>query len=270
MAHGQRQFRSAQTVCTGHPDATVGCREDALKRTWTIIGLKDVPRSFTVALALILGPLRLSGQQSAQLLRDAREQIRSRNLDSALTLLHAITTSNQADSSERAEAFIWLGVATFYKGQDSATSSAFKGALGDNPLLTPAAALAQLDSGLAALWEREQTIVLCGESLPAWLGSALNSDARAAHGPEVISGPPLVYPDNLRRADVQGRVVVRAVIDTLGRAERGSVHIVSTPHRDFNGPVTEYMEHAHFSVAVSRGGRVRSCVVVPVDFRVRH
>ena len=227
------------------------------------------------ALALMLGPSRLSSQRSGQLLTDARDQIRTRNLDSAITLLHAITTSSQADSSERAEAFIWLGVATFYKGQDSTATYAFKDALDNNPLQTPAAVLARLDSGLAALWERQQTTVLCGEALPAWLGdpgptgAPLNPDARAAQGPEVISGPLLSYPDNLRRAYVQGRVMVRALIDTLGRAERGSVRIISTAHRDFNKPVTEYMERAHFRVAVSSAGRVRSCVILPVDFRIK-
>ena len=229
-----------------------------------------------VALALMLGPSRLHGQRSGQLLTDARRQIQARNLDSAVTLLRAITTPGQADPSERAEAFIWLGVATFYKGQDSIAGYAFKNALYNNPLLMPAAVLARLDSGLAALWERQQTGVLCGETLPAWLRdigptvTSLNSDARSAQGPEIISGPPLSYPDNLRRADVQGRVMVRALIDTLGRAERGSVRIIRTAHRDFNEPVTGYMERARFRVAVSSAGRVRSCIILPVDFSIKH
>jgi TonB family protein len=229
-----------------------------------------------VALALMLGPLRLSSQRSGQLLTDARDQIRAQNLDSAITLLQVLTTPGQADSSARAEAFVWLGVATFYKGQDSLAGYDFKAALDNNPLLTPAAVLARLDSGLAALWERQQTTVLCGEALPAWLDdfgptvASLNSDARAAHRPEVISGPTVSYPDNLRRADVQGRVMVRALIDTLGRAERGSVRIISTPHRDFNGPVTEYMERAHSRAAVSSAGRVRSCIILPIVFSIKH
>ncbi len=233
--------------------------------------------ALTFATGLIPAPSRLSGQRPAQLLADARDQIRAQKLDSAITLLHAITTSGEADSSERAEAFVWLGVATFYQGHDSAVTYAFRDALGSNPLLTPASHLARLDSGLAALWEHEQTIVLCGESLPAWLWSlqprqtlALNSDARTTRGPEIVSGPQPWYPDNLRRAEIQGRVWARAVIDTLGRAERPSVRILGTPHPDFNRSVTEYAEHAHYRVAVSTAGRVRSCVVFPVDFRIKH
>jgi len=211
-------------------------------------------------------------------LADARDQIRARHLDSAITLLHAITLSDPPDSLDRAEAFMWLGVATFYKGQDSATSYAFRDALRNNPLLTPAGLLAQLDSGLAALWEYEQTNLLCGEVLPAWLwpdgpsptGAPLNSDARAAQAPEIVSGPRVSYPDNLRLADIQGRVVVRAIIDTRGRTERGSVRILWTAHPGFNSPATEYTEHAHFNAGMSSAGRVRSCVVLPIDFKIRH
>src|SRR5216684_5749790 len=37
--------------------------------------------------------------------------------------------------------------------------------------------------------------------------------------PEVLSGPQIAYPDLLRQAGIQGRVVVQAIIDTSGRAE---------------------------------------------------
>ena len=232
--------------------------------------------ALTIATALVFWPLRLNGQRPAQLLADALDQILARRLDSAITLLDAVTTSPQADSSERADAFVWLGVATFYKNQDSAAGYAFRDALRYNPLVTPTGSLAQLDSGLTALWEREQTTVLCGEALPAWrwgpspTDGPLNSDARAAQGPKIVSGPQVPYPDNLRRAGIQGRVVVRAVIDSLGRAERGSIRILRTAHPGFNVPVTEYTEDARFSVAISSAGRIRSCVVFAFDFRIRH
>ena len=46
--------------------------------------------------------------------------------------------------------------------------------------------------------------------------------------PERISSPPAVYPDSLRQAGISGRVVVRVIIDTLGRAERESTRVVSS------------------------------------------
>jgi TonB family protein len=230
----------------------------------------------TLATVLAFWPLCLSGQRASELL-DALSQIRAHRLDSAITLLHTITTSRQADSSERADAFLWLGVASFYKGQDSAAGAAFRDALGINALMTPAGVLAKLDSGVAALWEREQTRALCDEALPAWLPPSspsltpdpLNSEARAAQSPAIVSGPQLWYPDNLRRAGIQGRVLARAIIDTLGRAERRSVRILWTAHPDFNDPVIEYIKHAHFSVAVWGARRTRACVVVPVSFTIK-
>src|SRR5882724_7973445 len=42
-------------------------------------------------------------------------------------------------------------------------------------------------------------------------------------GPTVIYCPPPVYPDSLRQARIQGRVMLELLIDTLGRPERGSV-----------------------------------------------
>jgi TonB family protein len=235
-------------------------------------------RALLCATVLVLRPLPVNSQRPAQLLADARKQIGSQHLDSAIALLHAVTMSHQADSSERAEAHLWLGVATYFTSSDSAVSNAFRDALAIDPLMTPTALLAQLDSGLAALWEREQTSVLCGETLPAWRPSPtnpmetapLNSDARAAQGPKIVSGPQVPYPDNLQRARIHGRVLVRVVIDTSGRAQRGSVHVLSTAHPDFNPVAIKYAEHADYTAAVSSAGRVRSCFVLPIEFRLAH
>ncbi len=41
-------------------------------------------------------------------------------------------------------------------------------------------------------------------------------------GPDLLSGPPLQYPELLRRAGIEGRVIVQATIDSTGRAEPAS------------------------------------------------
>jgi len=46
---------------------------------------------------------------------------------------------------------------------------------------------------------------------------------------EIVSAPPLEYPPALRHAGLQGRVTVRAVIDTLGRAEPASLKVITHP-----------------------------------------
>jgi hypothetical protein len=236
-------------------------------------------RTVAVAIAILVAPSLLNAQGSAKLLADARGQLAGHNLDSAITILRTVTSDQRADSSSRAEAFMWLGVAAFYKGQDSAALVDFREALRNDPLLVAATPLASLDSTLADWWEREQTLALCGEALPAWgwppaplpaptTVTPMNVDARVGQAPEIISGPRLEYPDNLRRALVQGRVLARVIIDTSGHAERGSVRVLTTPHHDFKQPVIEYTEHARFRGAVLHGARVRSCVVLPVDFRI--
>lgn len=243
------------------------------------LGAKRTLRNAIIlATAWVFWPLYLSGQQMSELLADALSQIRARRLDSAITLLQTVATSAQAGSSEQIEAFVWLGVASFYKGQDSTAAAAFRNALEIDAFLRPTEVLVRLDSGLAVLWESEQTRAMCDETLPAWLpppigtssmGDPMNAEARAAHSPTIVSGPELRYPDNLRREGIQGRVLARVIIDTLGRAEPRSVRILLTSHPDFNSTVIAYMERARFSVTLLGARRVRSCVVVPVDFKIK-
>lgn len=209
--------------------------------------------------------------QSSQALADALAQIRAHRLDSAAVLLQQIATAPGADSSERAVAYMWLGVASFYSGQDSTATSHFRHALEIDPLLTASGVLARLDSSLAVAWEDEQTRALCGEALPAWIwptapsetGDPLNSRARGSRPPQIVTGPALTYPEDLRLVGIQGRVVARVIIDSLGHAERGSIRIISTPNTGFNGAATEYFQKVQFTP------RTRSCVVLPVDFKVK-
>jgi TonB family protein len=209
--------------------------------------------------------------QSSQALADALAQIRAHKLDSATVLLQQIATAPGADSSERAVAYMWLGVASFYSGQDSAARNHFTRALEIDPLLTASGVLARLDSSLAAAWEDEQTRALCGEALPAWIwatapsetGEPLNSRARGSRPPDIVSGPALNYPEDLRLVGIQGRVVARVIIDSSGHAKPGAIRIISTPNTGFNESVTKYFQKAQFTP------RTRSCVVLPVDFKIR-
>src|SRR5438046_5978341 len=59
--------------------------------------------------------------------------------------------------------------------------------------------------------------------------------------PEVLSGPALNYPDLLRQAGVQGRVLVQAIIDTSGRAEPPSVKVIQSPNPGFDQTAKNYV-----------------------------
>jgi len=87
--------------------------------------------------------------------------------------------------------------------------------------------------------------------------------------PVFLSGPPLVYPNLLRQAGIQGRVMVRAIIDTTGRAERASVQVIESPHPGFNQSAKNFVLEAQFRHGRFRGRPVRVLIEFPVEFRTR-
>lgn len=87
--------------------------------------------------------------------------------------------------------------------------------------------------------------------------------------PEILSGPSLVYPDLLRQAGIQGRVLVQAIIDTMGRAEPQSVKIIQSPNPGFDQSARDYMLRALFRPARVHGRAVRVLVNIPIDYSIR-
>jgi len=86
--------------------------------------------------------------------------------------------------------------------------------------------------------------------------------------PTVLSGPQLLYPELLRQAGIQGRVLVQAVIDTTGRAEPGTVKVIQSPNPGFDQPARQYGLKALFRPARVHGRAVRVLINLPVDFRL--
>jgi len=86
--------------------------------------------------------------------------------------------------------------------------------------------------------------------------------------PEVLSGPVLAYPEQMRQAGVQGRVVVEVVIDTLGRAEPASLRIVESPQLAFEASALSYARRALFRPARVLGRPVRVLIRLPIEFRI--
>ena len=99
-------------------------------------------------------------------------------------------------------------------------------------------------------------------------------DATTPWTADVVEEPPVLlagrqpsYPEALRAAGVSGRVVVQAVIDTLGRAEP-EVTVVESSHAGFEPPALDYVRHAVFRPGRVHGRRVRVLIRLPVDFRL--
>jgi len=86
--------------------------------------------------------------------------------------------------------------------------------------------------------------------------------------PEVLSGPPLVYPEQMRQTGIEGGVVVEVVIDTLGRAEPGSLRTVDSSQRAFEAAATAYVRRALFRPARVMGRPVRVLIRLPIEFRI--
>lgn len=77
------------------------------------------------------------------------------------------------------------------------------------------------------------------------------------------------YPDELRAARVEGRVLARFVVDTTGRVEPASVRIVSSTHPLFTTAVRSTLPRLHFTPARARGTKVRQLVELPFEFTVQ-
>ena len=83
----------------------------------------------------------------------------------------------------------------------------------------------------------------------------------------MLAGRAQSYPELLRVAGIAGRVVVEAVIDTLGHAE-ASVRVVESSHAGLEAPALDYMRRAVFRPGRVHGRPVRVLVLLPVEFRL--
>jgi len=99
-------------------------------------------------------------------------------------------------------------------------------------------------------------------------GNDVFNEAIVEEKPVVLSAPPPLYPELLRQAGIQGRVMVQAVIDTTGRAEPGSVRIMESPNPGFDQAARQYALKALFRPARVHGRAVRVLIQLPIDFRI--
>ena len=102
----------------------------------------------------------------------------------------------------------------------------------------------------------------------AWDGAPIESSL-VDELPMMLTGPAPAYPDLLRQAGVRGRVVLEAVIDTLGHVEPGSVLVVESAHPAFVAPAQHSLLASLFRPARVRGRAVRVRVRLAFDFVLR-
>lgn len=98
----------------------------------------------------------------------------------------------------------------------------------------------------------------------AW--SALLTEEHA----EVLTGPLPVYPELLRQAGVQGKVVLEAVVDTTGRVLAPSITVVSATDPGFVAPARQALLATLFRPTMIGGKAVRTRVRIPYEFAIRN
>jgi len=99
-------------------------------------------------------------------------------------------------------------------------------------------------------------------------GNEVYSEALVEERPALLSAPPAPYPDLLKEARVQGRVVLRAIVDTTGRVEPGSVEIASSPNPGFDLSARQWILKALFRPARLHGKAVRVHITQPIDYSI--
>jgi len=82
--------------------------------------------------------------------------------------------------------------------------------------------------------------------------------------------PHPAYPAVMRSASLDGEVLVRFVVDTIGRVEPGSVLVLRATHEQFAESVRRWLPQTRYAAAQLRGRPVRQLVEQRVAFSLTH
>lgn len=77
------------------------------------------------------------------------------------------------------------------------------------------------------------------------------------------------YPEALRRAGIEGSVIVKFVVDTLGRVDMASLEIVSSTHEAFTSAVREAIARFRFSPSQAGSRKVPALAMMPFQFTLK-
>ncbi|MDQ2666244.1 MAG: TonB family protein [Gemmatimonadota bacterium] len=133
----------------------------------------------------------------------------------------------------------------------------------DGPALPPDRVV--IGAGLTEL-----SVAARGEPTDGFGGGAVLDAGVVDRVPRIIGNAPAPrYPDTLRQGGETGQVVVRFVVDTLGRAEMGDVVVVEATHPLFASAVKTALATYRFTPGEASGRKVRTLVQLPFRFTLR-
>ncbi len=94
-------------------------------------------------------------------------------------------------------------------------------------------------------------------------------EAAVDERPERLSGPYPRYPEMLRQAGIEGFVLLEFVIDTSGHVEDGSLKVLQSTNRAFEGPAKIVITRSLYRPGRVRGQPVRVLVSQRIGFTIQ-
>ena len=91
-------------------------------------------------------------------------------------------------------------------------------------------------------------------------------DSIVQQKPQMLSHPPLRYPEQLRQAGIEGRVVIRLIVDATGHVESTAVTIISSANPGFNEAAKRMILGARYRPREIHGHATRVVLDQPIDF----
>ena len=86
--------------------------------------------------------------------------------------------------------------------------------------------------------------------------------------PTLVSMTQPAYPEAMRRAGIEGRVVLRALVNTHGRVVPPSILVLHTTDAEFSTPAILALSAARFRPAKFAGARIEAWITIAVDFKL--
>lgn len=88
--------------------------------------------------------------------------------------------------------------------------------------------------------------------------------------PKRLSGPAPWYPYQLQDEQIDGAVMIEAIVDTAGRVEQGSVKVMSSSNHGFDNSARYTVERSVFQVTRTPWRALRVRLHIPITYEIRH
>jgi protein TonB len=85
----------------------------------------------------------------------------------------------------------------------------------------------------------------------------------------VETPPPPRFPEVMRRAGIEGEVVVKFLVDTLGRVDTTSIEVIRSTHQAFTAAVIEMLPRLRFIPSAHGERKVAAVAMMPFRFTLR-